>query len=130
MAQRSSSSKKVVVGLEVKLEVITKDKKRKFAFGLKKTKTGTLDEWHMSFVLSDREKATDAFAQAILLEVDLDLAKAPKAKLEATADKGLSPQQIAFITTSVADASEKFKRGEIDEAEMDRVLHRLIRVRK
>jgi hypothetical protein len=118
-----------LVAVSVKLEVLSKDKLKKFVFGLTKAKDGDVDKWTMDFEMLDRAKASDAFARAFLLDVDLDLKKVPAADLEATAEKGLNKSQVDFTRTAVEADAEKFKAGKIKESRMKKTATEVIPAR-
>jgi hypothetical protein len=118
-----------LVAMSVTLEVLSKDKLKKFVFGLNKTKEGDVDKWSMDFEMLDRTKATDEFARAFFLDVDLDLKKVPVPELEATAEKGLNKNQVDFTRTAVESDAAKFKTGKIKPARMKRTATEVIAAR-
>jgi len=122
-------TKKVLVALSVQLEVLTKDKLRKFVFGLKKTQENDLDKWSVSFELLDRAKADAQFARAVFLDVDLDLKKVPVEAVQATADKGLNKAQVEYTLTAVGPDADKLAQGKIKESRMARTVGDLFAAR-
>lgn len=118
-----------LVAVSVTLEVLSKDKLKKFVFGLNKTKEGDVDKWSMDFEMLDRTKATDEFARAFFLDVDLDFKKVPVPELIATAEKGLNKNQVDFTRTAVESDAAKFKTGKIQEARMRRTATEVIAAR-
>jgi hypothetical protein len=125
----AAQTKKVLVALSVQLEVLTKDKLRKFVFGLKKTQDGDLDKWSVSFELLDRATADAQFARALFLDVDLDLKKVPVEAVEATADKGLNKPQVEHVLTAVGPDADKLAEGKIKEVRMKRTVTDLFAAR-
>jgi len=123
------AANRVLVGLSVKLEVLTKDKLRKFSFGLTKAQEGDVDKWSVDFELLDRASATADFARVVFLDVDLDLKKIPVPDIETTADKGLNKAQVEFVLAAVAADAEKFRANKIKEARMKRTIGDLFAAR-
>src|SRR5262245_38080654 len=125
-----SMATRSLVALSVKLEVLSKDKLKKFVFGLNKTKgLEDVDEWTMDFEMLDRAKTTDEFARAFFLDVNLDLKKVPQPELEATAEKGLNKNQIDFTRTAVDADADKFRNGKIKDTRMKRTASEVIAAR-
>jgi hypothetical protein len=123
------TTRKELVGLSVELEVVTRDKLRKFLFTLTKTKEGDADNWGIDFELLDRKTAAGAFERVLSLEVDLDLRKVAVEDVEATADKGLNKAQVEFALTTVAADAQKLNDGKIKESRMARTVRDLIAAR-
>ena len=119
---RGAATRKVLVGLSVKLEVVTKDKLRKFVFGVTKTQQNEVDKWSVEFELLDRTAATAEFVRAVFLDVDLDLKKVPAEDVQMTAEKGLNQPQVDFVLTTVDANVEKFKKKIIKEDRMKRTV--------
>ena len=118
-----------LVAVTVKLEVLSKDKLKKFVFGLNKAKQGAVDKWSMDFEMLDRTAATDEFERAFFLDVALDLEMVPVPELEATTEKGLNKNQVDFTRTAVESDAAKFKAGKIKEARMKRTATDVIAAR-
>ncbi len=118
-----------LVALSVKLEVLTKDKLKKFVFGLTKSQDGDVEKWSMDFEMLDRAAATDTFARAFFLDIDLDLKKVPVEALEETATKGLNKAQVDFTRTMVAGDAEKLQANKIKEDRMKRTARAVIAAR-
>ena len=131
MATAAAATTRVLVGVAVRLEVLTKDKLRKFIFGLTKTQDGDLDKWSIDFELLDRSSATanEEFARVVFLDVDLDLKKIPLPDIQTTADKGLNKSQVEFILSTVDADAEKFKASRIKEPRMKRTISDLFAAR-
>lgn len=113
-------TKKVLVGLSVRLEVLTKDKLRKFMFALTKTQDGAVDKWGIEFELLDRASTTAQFARALFLDVDIDLKKVAVEDVEATANKGLNRAQVDYVTGPLALTAERYRQGKVKEARLER----------
>ena len=109
-----------LVALSVKLEVLTKDKLKKFVFGLTKTKDREIDKWSMDFEMLDRAKTTDAFARAFFLDIDIDLKKVDAKAIQDTAEKGLNKPQVDFTRTQIAADADKLKAAKIQQDRMKR----------
>jgi hypothetical protein len=125
----AAETKRVVVGLSVKLEVITQDKLRKFVFGVDKKQEGGLDKWTIEFELHDRTSPAVAFDKVIGLIAAVDLAKVPVAAVQATYDKGLDVAQVDYAVTTVAADAEKYKANGIKESRMKRTVAGLFAAR-
>lgn len=124
-----TGTRREVVALSVKLEVLTTDKLKKFVFGLTKSKEGDIDKWAMDFSMFDRAAVADPFVLAFDLDIALDLKKVPVEALEATATKGLNKAQIDFTRTTIAADAEKRKAGKIKEDRMKRTAAGVIEAR-
>ena len=124
-----AATTKVVVGLSVKLEVITKDKLRKFVFGVEKTRENDVDMWSVDFELLDRTSPTDDFGRVVFLDVDLDLKKITATDVQTTAEKGLNQSQVEFVLTTIAANAEKFKKNLLSEDRMKRTIANLFPAR-
>jgi len=124
-----AATTKVVVGLSVKLEVITKDKLRKFVFGVEKTRENDVDMWSVDFELLDRTSPTADFGRVVFLDVDLDLKKIAATDVQTTAEKGLNQSQVEFVLTTIAANAEKFKKNLLSEDRMKRTLANLFPAR-
>jgi len=124
-----AATTKVVVGLSVKLEVITKDKLRKFVFGVEKTRENDVDMWSVDFELLDRTSPTDDFGRVVFLDVDLDLKKIAATDVQTTAEKGLNQSQVEFVLTTIAANAEKFKKNLLSEDRMKRTIANLFPAR-
>ena len=124
-----AATTKVVVGLSVKLEVITKDKLRKFVFGVEKTRENDVDMWSVDFELLDRTSPTADFGRVVFLDVDLDLKKITATDVQTTAEKGLNQSQVEFVLTTIAANAEKFKKNLLSEDRMKRTIANLFPAR-
>lgn len=124
-----AQTKKVLVGLSVKLEVLTKDKLRKFVFGVEKTQENDVDKWSVDFELFDRATATADFVQALSLSADVNLKTVPVENVQATSDKGLSKSQIEYVLTTLSADAEKFKAKLIKDIRMKRTVNGLFLAR-
>lgn len=125
----ATGSTREPVALSVKLEVLTKDKLKKFVFGLTKSKDGAVDKWHMDFEMLDRADTSKDFARAFFLDIDIDLKKVAATDLDATAKNGLNKPQVDFSRTMVAGDADKFKEGTIGEDKMKRTARNVIPAR-
>ena len=123
------ATKKEIVGLAVKLEVLTKDQLRRFIFGIQKSQKDGVDTWGIDFKLLSRTTTTVEFVEMVALKVDLDLKKVAVEDVEATASKGLNKQQVEFVLGSVADDAERFKAKKLKEPRMKRTLGELFAAR-
>ncbi len=124
-----AATTKQLVGLSVKLEVVTKDKLRKFVFGVTKTQADDVDKWSVDFELLDRTAVTADFTRAVFLDVDIDLKKVPVSDVETTAHKGLNQSQVDFVLTTLSANADKFRNKLIKEDRMRRTIGNLFPVR-
>jgi hypothetical protein len=124
-----AATTKQLVGLSVKLEVVTKDKLRKFVFGVTKAQVNDVDKWSVDFELLDRTAATAEFTRAVFLDVDIDLKKVPVSDVQVTADKGLNQSQVDFVLTTLSANADKFRNKLIKEDRMRRTIGNLFPVR-
>jgi hypothetical protein len=122
-------TKKELVGLAVKLEVLTKDRLRKFIFGIQKTQKNDTDAWSVDFELLDRPKDTGDFTRIVFLDVDLDLKKVAAADVDATASKGFNKGQVEFVLSSVASDADKLKAGKIKDSRLKKTIGDLFAAR-
>lgn len=123
------ATKKELVGLAVKLEVLTKDRLRKFTFGVQKTQKNDVDAWSVDFELMDRATATADFARVVFLDVDLDLKKVAVADVNATANQGFNKSQVEFVLSSVASDADKLKAGKIKDSRLKKTIGDLFAAR-
>jgi hypothetical protein len=124
-----AATTKQLVGLSVKLEVVTKDKLRKFVFGVTKTQADDVDKWSVDFELLDRTALTADFTRAVFLDVDIDLKKVAVTDVETTAHKGLNQAQVDFVLTTLSANADKFRNKLIKEDRMRRTIGNLFPVR-
>ena len=123
------ATKNVLVGISVKLEVLTKDKLRKFVFVVTKKQENDLDKWSVDFELLDREAVANDFARVVYLDVDLDLKKVPDADVQTTAIKGFNQAQVDFILTTVNANAQKFNKNLIKEDRMKKTVSNIFSAR-
>jgi hypothetical protein len=114
----AAQTRRRVVGLSVKLEVITNDKLRKFVFGVDKKQQAGIDKWTIDFELYDRPSPTAAFTKAVGITAAVDLENVPLAAANATRDKGLDASQVDYALTAVAADADSYKVRDIDETQM------------
>jgi hypothetical protein len=119
---------KVLVKAHIKLDVVTKDKLRKFSFDLEKGTKDDVETWSIVFSLLDRATPQDDFSEVVSIDVDLDLKKVAVEDVEATAE-GFNKRQLDFLVTTVAADAKKLKEGKIKETRMARTMQDLIAAR-
>ena len=99
--------------LSVDLMVVTQDQLRRINLGLRKNPLpDDTVEWKLEFMLEERKKTTDAFAELVKLIVDIQLEHHVKA--EATAKKGLDDGQTSKALIA-ADTAKAFQEGDVSK---------------
>lgn len=125
----ASGVQKKVLSLHVIVDVLTRDKLRKFSFGLDKTTNDEdAEEWTVLFKLFEREGKDDEFDEAVInVEVKIKAKNFPK--MEATATKGFNKAQTERTLVDVATMADRLRAGKADEAKMARSVEAVIEAR-
>lgn len=110
-----AKAKSTVIGVKVRFELITKDKKRRVIFGLEKDTEGKVIIWKIDFQLFERDNKGDDWGDAIIV-LQVEVEKALNAKAE-KALKGLTAGQTAHALGPAADDAKAAIDGEVDEEE-------------
>lgn len=110
-----AKAKSTVIGIKVRFELITKDKKRRVIFGLEKDTEGKVIIWKIDFQLFERDNKGDDWGDAIIV-LQVEVEKALNAKAE-KALKGLTAGQTAHALGPAADDAKAARDGEVDEEE-------------
>lgn len=110
-----AKAKSSVIGIKVRFELITKDKKRRVIFGLEKDTEGKVIIWKIDFQLFERDNKGDDWGDAIIV-LQVEVEKALNAKAE-KALKGLTAGQTAHALGPAADDAKAARDGEVDEEE-------------
>jgi hypothetical protein len=128
MAMPAGVAKKIL-SIHVVVDVMTKDKLRKFSFGLDKSSDANdVDVWVVHFKLFERDDKKIAFAEpSVNIDVELKTKNFPKAEL--TAAKGFNQAQTERTLVQVATASDKFTAGKAEESKVAKAVESVIEAR-
>ena len=119
-----AATKKVLVSLSVRIDVLNSTKLKKFSFQLDKTTPKPDEEkWTITFDLLERDKKSDTFGEAsihVLINLELETEKVDAEKT-AMADE-FTVAQTEHVLTAVAAASRKLKAGTITQEQFDAIV--------
>ena len=121
---------KKILSLHVVVDVVSKDKLKKFSFGLDKTTDAhNVEDWVIHFKLFERASRDDAFTEAA---IDVDVAVKTKNfdKMAITAAKGFNQVQTERTLVDVATAADRLKAGKADEVKLAKTVERIIESRE
>ncbi len=118
-----AATKKVLVALSVRIDVLTASKLKKFSFQLDKTTPEDQKEkWSITFDLFEREKKGDEFKDALIhVVIDVSLANAAKTEKTALADD-FTVKQTQYVLTIVAAAAKQLKAGAITQDQFNTIV--------
>ena len=117
---------KRILSIHVVVDVMTKDRLRKFSFGLDKSTDGDdVDNWVVHFKLFERDSKTAEFDEAVI-DIDVDLKTKNFPNAEETASKGFNQAQTERTLVQVATASDKLKAGKADESKVAKAVESVI----
>lgn len=120
---------KKILSLHVIVDVVTKDKLRKFSFGLDKTTNNQeVEEWVIHFDLFERDDRDDEFGEAVI-HVNVKVKAKNFAKMDVTAAKGFNQLQTERTLIDVATVSDRVKAGKADETKLARSVEGVIEAR-
>ena len=120
---------KKILSIHVVVDVMTKDRLRKFSFGLdKSTDDHQVDSWVVHFKLFERDKKDAEFKEAVI-DIDVELKTKNFPKAEATAAKGFNQAQTERTLVQVATASDRFKAGKTDKSQVAKAVEGVIDAR-
>jgi hypothetical protein len=120
---------KNILSIHVVVDVLSRDKRVKFSFGLdKKTDAGDVQSWVIHFKLFERDFPGDEFTDPT---IDIDVAVKTKnfEKMEATAARGFNQTQTERTLVDVATVSDRVKAGRDDQTRLARTVERVIESR-
>jgi hypothetical protein len=124
-----SGVEKKVLSIHVVVDVMTKDRLRKFSFGLdKSTGENEIDSWVVHFKLFEREKKDGEFKEPVI-DIDVELKTKSFPKAEATAAKGFNQPQTERTLVQVATVSDRFKAGKADKEKVAKAVEGVIDAR-
>lgn len=120
MAVAAAATKKQLLALSVRIDVLNSTKLKKFSFQLDKTiPAADQEKWSILFDLFERDKKSDAFSDAsIHIKIDVSLANVPKTEKTALADD-FTVKQTQHVVTVLAAMAKQLKAGEITQEQFD-----------
>ena len=118
-----ATTKKVLVALSVRIDVLNSTKLKKFSFQLDKTTPeADMEQWAITFDLFERVNKSGAFSEpTIHVLIDVSLENVAKTERTAMADD-FTVKQTQHVLTVVAAAAKQLKAGEITEKEFNAVV--------
>lgn len=119
----AAATKKVIVALSVRIDVLNSTKLKKFSFQLDKTTPeADKEKWTILFDLFERDKKSDEFSEpSIHVKIDVSLENVAKTEKTALADD-FTVRQTQHVVTVVAAAAKQLKAGEITQDEFNAVV--------
>ena len=119
-----------MLSVHVLVDVVSKDKLRKFSFGLDKTtEENDVEDWVIHFSLFERSRKDDVFGEPIL-HVDVDVKTKNFRKMEVTAAKGFNQIQTERTLVDVATVADRVNAGKAAEAALAKSVERVIESRE
>jgi hypothetical protein len=120
---------KNILSIHVLVDVLSRDKRVKFSFGLdKKTGADEVESWTIHFKLFERDDAADDFDDPTI-NIDVVVKTKNFEKMEVTAAKGFNQAQTERTLVDVATVSDRVKAGKDDETKLARSVERVIESR-
>ena len=118
-----AATKKVILAMSVRIDVMNSSKLKKFSFQLDKTTAeGSKEKWTILFDLFDRAKRTEEFGEpSIHVKIDVSLQNVENTEKTALA-KDFTVRQTQHVVTVVAAAAKQLQAKEITQEEFDAVL--------
>ena len=119
-----------VLSVHVVVDVLSKDKLRKFSFGLdKSTDEDEVESWVIHFNLFEREKATHKFDEATI-HVDVDVKTKNFPKMAVTAEKGFNQAQTERTLVDVATTADRVAAGKAPQSRLNKAVEGVIEARE
>jgi hypothetical protein len=119
-----------VLSVHVLVDVMSKDKLRKFSFGLDKTtQENDVEDWVIHFSLFERTTKGDIFGEPVL-HVDVDVKARNFAKMDVTAAKGFNQIQTERTLVDVATVADRVNAGKAAGTALARSVERVIESRE
>ncbi|MCX6621940.1 MAG: hypothetical protein NTY38_12875 [Acidobacteria bacterium] len=118
-----ASTKKVVLALSVRIDVIAPSKLKKFSFQLDKTtEADSKEKWTILFELRERAQKSGDFGEPVI-SVKIDVTTQNVAKTEKTAlANDFTVKQTQHVVTVVAAAAKQLNAGEITQDEFNAIV--------
>jgi hypothetical protein len=125
-----SGVEKKILSIHVVVDVVSRDKLKKFSFGLDKT-TGARDveDWVIHFKLFERASRDDTFTDAAI-DIDVDVKTKNFDKMAITAAKGFNQVQTERTLIDIAAMADRIKAGKADEVKLAKTVERVIESRE
>ena len=118
-----------ILSIHVVVDVLTKDRLRKFSFGLDKSSDDDeVDSWVVHFKLFERDSKNAEFDEPVI-DIDVDLKTRNFANAAETASKGFNQAQTERTLVQVATASDRLKAGKADESKVAKAVESVIEAR-
>jgi hypothetical protein len=119
-----------MLSVHVLVDVMSKDKLRKFSFGLDKTtEQNDVEDWVIHFSLFQRSRKDEVFTEPVL-HVDVDVKTRNFPKIEVTAAKGFNQIQTERTLVDVATVADRVNAGKAAETALARSVERVIESRE
>jgi hypothetical protein len=119
-----------VLSVHVVVDVLSKDKLRKFSFGLDKTtEENDVQDWVIHFNLFERSSKDDVFKEPVI-HVDVDVKARNFRKMEVTAAKGFNQIQTERTLVDVAAVADRVHGGKAAETALAKSVERVIESRE
>ena len=118
-----------VLSVHVVVDVLSKDKLRKFSFGLDKTtEENDVEDWVIHFNLFERSSKNDVFKEPVI-HVDVDVKARNFRKMDVTAAKGFNQIQTERTLVDVAAVADRVHAGKAAETALAKSVERVIESR-
>ena len=119
-----------VLSVHVVVDVLSKDKLRKFSFGLDKTtEENDAEDWVIHFNLFERSSKNDVFKEPVI-HVDVDVKARNFRKMDVTAAKGFNQIQTERTLVDVAAVADRVHAGKAAETALAKSVERVIESRE
>jgi hypothetical protein len=119
-----------VLSVHVVVDVLSKDKLRKFSFGLDKTtEENDVQDWVIHFNLFERSSKDDVFKEPVI-HVDVDVKARNFPRMEVTAAKGFNQIQTERTLVDVAAVADRVHAGKAAETALAKSVERVIESRE
>ena len=119
-----------VLSVHVVVDVLSKDKLRKFSFGLDKTtEQNDVEDWVIHFNLFERSSKEDVFREPVI-HVDVDVKARNFRKMDVTAAKGFNQIQTERTLVDVAAVADRVHAGKAAETALAKSVERVIESRE
>ena len=119
-----------VLSVHVVVDVLSKDKLRKFSFGLDKTtEENDVEDWVIHFNLFERSSKDDVFKEPVI-HVDVDVKARNFRKMDVTAAKGFNQIQTERTLVDVAAVADRVHAGKAAETALAKSVERVIESRE
>jgi hypothetical protein len=120
---------KQIISIHVVIDVLSKDRLRKFSFGLEKdTDPKGVESWVIHFNLFERTKATDDWNKDAVIHVDVDVKAKNNSSAEASS-KGFNRAQTEATQLDVAAATDRVKAGKATPARVGKAAEDVVAMR-